>query len=191
MQIITLDFETYYDRSIGYSLKNKNAGLTTEDYICDPRFEEILVSAQIDDEPTEWFSGTLKENDEWLQQFEIHKNALCCQNTRFDGSILAIKHDIYAAFYLDTLAMATPFFKPLMKSLSLGALVEHLGIGVKGDEVVLAEGKRRADFSPYALEAYAKYCMNDTQLTRRLYKKLLGMYDTLPRPSPNGEAWMT
>lgn len=176
MRIVTLDVESYYDRKIGYCLKNKNSGLTTEDYIADPRFQEILISAQIDAGDTEWFSGTHEETDEWLHSLDIPSAALCCQNTRFDGSILAMKHGIFPKFYLDTLAMATPFFKPILKSLSLGSLVEYLGIGTKGDEVIRAEGKRREDFSDYELQAYAEYCMNDTRLTYKLYKHLVKLY---------------
>jgi hypothetical protein len=43
MKIITLDFETYYDRA--YSLSK----LTTEEYIRDEQFEVIGVSVQEDD----------------------------------------------------------------------------------------------------------------------------------------------
>ncbi len=174
--MITLDYETFYDRKQGYSLKNKNVGLSTEDYVADPRFEEILVSAKIDGKPTEWFSGTFEETDAWLHALDIPSAALLCQNTRFDGTILAMKHGIYPKFYLDTLAMATPFFKPLLKSLSLGSLVEYLELGVKGDEVVRAEGKRRCDFTPFELEQYANYCMTDTELTYKLYKHLVRLY---------------
>ena len=176
MRLITLDYETMYDRSTGYCLKQKNKGLTTEDYVADQRFQEILVSAKIDAAPTEWFSGTFKETDAWLRELDIPSAALLCQNTRFDGSILAMKHGIYPKFYLDTLAMATPFFKPILKSLSLGAICEYLGLGTKGDEVIRAEGKRREDFTPYELEQYAIYCMNDTDLTYKLYKHLVKLY---------------
>jgi hypothetical protein len=46
MKIITLDFETYYDRA--YSLSK----LTTEEYIRDEQFEVIGVSVQEDDSTT-------------------------------------------------------------------------------------------------------------------------------------------
>ena len=54
-RIVTLDFETYYDKD--YSLKK----LTTESYIRDERFEVIGVTAKVDDYPTDWFSGTMEE----------------------------------------------------------------------------------------------------------------------------------
>jgi hypothetical protein len=43
MKIITLDFETYYDRAFSLSR------LTTEEYIRDEQFEVIGVSVQEDD----------------------------------------------------------------------------------------------------------------------------------------------
>ena len=52
MDVITLDFETYYDKD--FSLKK----LTTEEYIRDPRFEVIGVGIKINHEATEWAWGT-------------------------------------------------------------------------------------------------------------------------------------
>ncbi len=52
MEIITIDFETYYDKE--YSLSK----MTTEAYIRDPRFEVIGVGVKVNKEPTIWYSGT-------------------------------------------------------------------------------------------------------------------------------------
>jgi hypothetical protein len=62
--MITVDFETYYDKE--YSLSK----MTTEEYIRDDRFEVIGVAVAIDDDPPEWFSGTQKETAAWLNQFD-------------------------------------------------------------------------------------------------------------------------
>ena len=51
MRVVSLDWETYYDTASGYTLKK----MSTEDYVTDPRFEVICVSAQVDDDETEWF----------------------------------------------------------------------------------------------------------------------------------------
>ena len=67
MKIITLDFETYYDRA--YSLSK----LTTEEYIRDEQFEVIGVSVQEDDSSVSsstWFSGTKEETQEYLSRFD-------------------------------------------------------------------------------------------------------------------------
>ena len=51
MQLVTLDFETYYD--VGFSL----SGLTTEEYIKDERFQVIGVSIKLDQSEAKWYTG--------------------------------------------------------------------------------------------------------------------------------------
>lgn len=55
---------------------------------------------------------------------------------------------------------------------SLAALAERYELGQKGDEVIHAKGKRRADFKPDELAQYGRYCINDVQLTYDLLHKL-------------------
>ena len=62
--MITIDFETYYDKD--FSLTK----LTTEEYVNDPQFEVIGVAVKVNDEATEWFSGTMEETGEWLGRFD-------------------------------------------------------------------------------------------------------------------------
>ena len=52
VQIITIDFETYYDKK--YSLSK----LTTEEYINDPQFQVIGVGVKMNNNECQWFSGT-------------------------------------------------------------------------------------------------------------------------------------
>lgn len=168
MDIISLDWESYYDPATKYSLSS----MSTEDYVCDPRFEEILVSAKVNGEPTDWFSGTRSQFTRWLGQFDLPNNALLAQNTRFDGLILAKHHGIIPRFYFDTLAMARRDLKPVCKRLGLKYLCEHLGLPPKGDEVMHVQGMRREDFSHDALQRYAEYCMTDTDLTWQVFNLL-------------------
>jgi hypothetical protein len=51
MDIVTIDFETYYDRD--YSLSK----MTTEAYVRDPRFEVIGVAIKVNEEEVDWYSG--------------------------------------------------------------------------------------------------------------------------------------
>ena len=55
MDLITVDFETYYDKD--FSLRK----MTTESYIRDYRFEVIGVSVKLNNGDTEWASGTHDE----------------------------------------------------------------------------------------------------------------------------------
>jgi DNA polymerase len=106
-----------------------------------------------------------------LEQFDWANSALLCHNTMFDGAILAWRYGIRPAFYLDTLSMARPVTGQTVGG-SLKRLAELFAVGVKGDEVVKAIGKRRKDFTPEEMARYGSYCKNDTQLTTDLFKTL-------------------
>jgi DNA polymerase len=56
---------------------------------------------------------------------------------------------------------------------SLKALVERYGLGAKGTEVVNALGKRRLNFSDEELARYGDYCINDVELTHKLFTILV------------------
>ena len=81
--LITIDFETYYDKE--YSLSK----LTTEEYIRDKKFEVIGVGLKVNDEETEWFSGGREETKEWLSQFDWDNAFVLAHNNMFDGAILS------------------------------------------------------------------------------------------------------
>jgi DNA polymerase len=170
MSLITLDWETYY--ATGFGFKN----LTTEEYIRDKQFEEIGVGIKIDDAPAYWFSGSHEEINKHLTELtDWSESALLCHNTLFDGAILGWRFGIHPAFYLDTLCMARALHG-VDAGGSLGALAERYKIGVKGDEVNNALGKRRADFTPVELARYGEYCKNDVELTYKLFHLMAPNY---------------
>ena len=166
MSFVTLDFETYYAKD--FSLTR----LTTEEYVRSPKFEVIGVSMKIDDDPAMWFSGSHAEIKAWLNQVDWANSALLCHNTQFDGAILSFIFNIVPAYYFDTLCMARAIHG-VDAGGSLKALVERYRLGEKGTEVINALGKRRTDFSKEDLERYATYCINDTELTFKLFNALL------------------
>lgn len=163
--MITVDFETYYDKE--YSLSK----MTTEAYIRDPRFEVIGVSVQRDDEEPQWFSGSMEETADWLAQFDFAKEYVIMHNAVFDGAILAWHFDTYPKYYVDTLSMARPVTGATVGG-SLAKLAQKFMLGEKGTEIVNALGKRRKDFNGGDLYKYGEYCKNDTALTYRLYRVL-------------------
>jgi hypothetical protein len=166
VQILTIDFETYYDR--GYSLSK----LTTEEYVRHPSFEVIGVSVAVDDEPPVWFSGTKKQIKAFLGRYDWQNSAALAHNAMFDMAILNWCFDIRPKRILDTLSMARALDGPDAGN-SLAKLAERHGAGVKGDEVVYAMGKRRLDFSPEHMARYGEYCCNDTALTYKLFLKMV------------------
>jgi DNA polymerase len=163
MQLVTLDFETYYD--VGFSL----SGLTTEEYIKDERFQVIGVSIKIDQSEAKWYTGD--QVKEALDNIDWKNSALLCHNTQFDGAILSFRYNIIPGLYLDTLCMARAIHGVDVGG-SLAFLVEKYNLGRKGTEVVDAKGKRLEDFTSQDLAQYGEYCKNDTELTHKLFQIL-------------------
>jgi len=162
MDLITLDFETYYDNK--YSLKK----LTMEEYIRDPKFQVKGVGIKVNNEKTEWASGSKKEIQKYLQGFDWQNSMVVAHNTLFDGAILNWCYGIDPRVLVDTLCMSRALHG-VATSASLQALAERYGIGEKGTEVVEAEGKRRSDFTEEELSRYGDYCINDVELTYKLF----------------------
>jgi len=166
--IITVDFETYYDREFSLSK------MTTEEYVRDDNFEVIGVGVKVDDAEAEWFSGTYSETMHFLGKFKWSEAFVLAHNTMFDGAILTWKFGIKPMAWLDTLCMARAIDNEV--SNSLAKLADRLGVGQKGNEVIMAMGKRRVNFTPEELAQYGKYCCNDVDLCYNIYNILKQNY---------------
>jgi DNA polymerase I-like protein with 3'-5' exonuclease and polymerase domains len=164
MDIVTIDFETYYDRE--YSLSK----MTTEAYVRDPRFEVIGLSIKVNNYPTDWYSGS--NPGAFLRQLKYDDRAILSHNSAFDAAILSWHFGIKPKLWLDTLSMARGLGHAATTGLSLKALAAYYHLGQKGDEVHNALGKRRADFTPDEMARYGAYCTQDTDLTYALFRKL-------------------
>jgi len=164
--IITVDFETYYDKEFSLSK------LTTEEYVRDDKFEVIGVCVKVDDGETTWLTGTKDELRKLLRQYDWANSFVLAHNTMFDGAILSWHFGITPKGWFDTLCMARAV-NGVDAGGSLKALAERYQIGVKGDEVINALGKRRVDFSEEELARYGTYCRNDVDLTHTLFSILM------------------
>lgn len=166
MNIITLDFETYYDKLFSLSK------MTTEEYIRSPEFETIGVAIKENENETRWFSGSHDEIAEFLGGYDWASSALLAHNAMFDASILNWRFGIKPRAILDTLSMARALHGSEVGN-SLAKLSIYYEIGEKGTEVVDALGKRRSDFDDDAINKYGGYCINDVELTYKLFQKLV------------------
>lgn len=174
MDIYTLDFETFYDKE--YSLSKRD--MTTQRYVDDLRYETIGVAVKKNDEETVWFTGTHEEIRNWLHSFDWRNAFLLAHNALFDATILAWRFGIYPKIILDTLSMARAVHG-VDAGGSLKALAERYELGVKGEEVIHAMGKRRIDFEEDELARYGEYCRNDVELTYALFKKLASRFNKI------------
>ncbi len=160
--ILTIDFETYYDKQFSLSK------LTTEEYVRDERFQTIGVGVKRGDEPAVWFSGSNDETREFLGTFDWKESLCLAHNSMFDAAILSWKYNIRPRGWLDTLSMARAYHGVEVGG-SLAKLSEYYELGEKGTEVVKALGKRREDFTTEELAQYGEYCKNDVELTYKLF----------------------
>ena len=166
MDLITVDFETFYGSDFSLSK------ITTEEYVRSDLFEVIGVAVKVNNQETEWASGTHEQIKQWLQSnFEWERSFVLAHNTLFDGAILSWRFDINPRGWLDTLCMGRALHGVEVGG-SLKALTERYGLGEKGTEVINAIGKRRLNFTTEELARYGDYCINDVELTYKLFNIL-------------------
>jgi DNA polymerase len=166
MNILTLDFETYYSRE--FSLTK----MTTEEYVRSDYFEVIGVSVKENDNDAVWFSGSHEEVANFLCGYDWSNSFALAHNAMFDSAILSWRFDIKPRAWLDTLSMARAT-DGLEVGNSLSKIVERYSLGRKGTEINDALGKRRQDFSINELASYGSYCSNDVELTYKLFHVLV------------------
>lgn len=172
MNIVTLDFETYYD------VKCSLTKLTIMEYVKHPMFKVWGVGVQVNDEQPGWFA---EEDVEWiLDDIDWDDSILVCHNTLFDGYILnhTYKHlGVKPTIYADTAAMARGLWPG--QSAALKNVVErcfpndpHMR---KGEELVKAKGIY--DLPPDIENEIANYCVQDVNLTRAIHDEMLRFYN--------------
>ena len=166
MNILTIDFETFYSRD--FSLTKS----TTEEYVRSDLFQTIGVSVKENDGEAKWFSGTHEEILDFLSNYKWSSSFALAHNAMFDSAILSWRFNIFPMAWLDTLSMARAT-DGLEAGNSLAKLAVRYNLGRKGTEVVEALNKRREDFSKHDLSSYGGYCNNDVELTYALFHVLV------------------
>ncbi len=169
MDIWTVDFETYYDKE--YTLGK----MSMEEYVCDERFELMMVGVKKNAEPSRVFSfATLAEYRRLFQSMRLRGSAMLCHNTQFDGLILAILFGLVPKLLLDSLGMAQALLKPAQRSISLANCLKSLDLGVqKGTYVGNMMGRRLSSLTATELVKYAEYCRDDCDGEYALFQHLV------------------
>jgi DNA polymerase len=172
MSILYIDFETYYAKDFGFKSH------TTEEYIRGSRFEVIGVAVKRDTEETRWFSGTRSSIAQFLSGYDFAGSVVVAHNAKFDVAILSWVFGIVPLKIVDTLSMSRALHTIEVGG-SLAALSEYYSLGIKGTEVLTAINKRRLDFTPTELAQYGAYCIQDVELTAKLFAKLVTDFPTV------------
>ena len=163
MDIITLDFETYW--SDDYTLKK----LTTEEYVRDPRFHAHMVGLKVNDKPSRVVRAEALRTPAVAKL--LRENAVLCQKAHFDALILSHHYDIRPAFILDTLSMAQAIW-PHDKSHSLENMSKKLGLPEK-QSWKLQSTKNVLRLDQQLFDYTAPYCGGDCDNTKSIFNYLV------------------
>lgn len=155
-QIISFDFETYYDT--GCSLSS----LSYTDYIFHHDFK-VHGAAYVTENGCGWLSH--EEVPGFLEKHKEH--IFLFQNAQFDVSVMLFIYNFMPVFILDTLLMARLKDGFLLDHLDLGTLAEAYSVGSKGDAIEKFKGIRHLEGD--LLESVKEYAINDAHITRSIY----------------------
>lgn len=148
--------------------------MSTEEYVCDPRFQIIMVGLKVNGNPATWHScRSTRGYDTVLDAVNLRGNAVLAHNTMFDGLILDHHFGMTPPMLLDTLGMAQALLKPYHRSISLASCLKNLDLGVqKGTYVSNMMGRRLESLTPAELAAYGQYCVDDCEGEYALFQHL-------------------
>ena len=167
MQLLTIDFETYYD--VDYSLDK----LTTEQYVRNPLFEVIGVGVSIPSGLRHWM-----EERQWrvfAASLDWSQYGVLCQHAHFDGLIMSHHYRALPGMWLDTLSMARALYQTDTR-LGLEQLMQFLGVGKKGTYYLNMKGKRRSEMTMAQWLEYGDYCLNDCTGTEGVFSRMLPLF---------------
>jgi hypothetical protein len=164
-QIITIDFETYWDTKEGYTLTK----MTTEEYIRDPRFKAFgaCIHEYGSDKPTQWYRGD--ELPRILACYPQSTTAVLAHNAQFDISILEWVYDWHPSFVFDSLSMARAL-RGVEVGNSLMKLANDFGLPPKGTAVYNTNGYE--NLTPAMEKELADYCAHDVYLCEQIFTRL-------------------
>jgi hypothetical protein len=163
MNVITLDFETYYDQDFTLSK------LTTEEYVRDARFEVHGCAIAPDGTVPLWWTGS--ELKAFLNDIDWSNTACLCHHAQFDGLILSHVYGIKPKFWLDTLSMGRLLLGTHL-SVSLASLAQHFNLAPKTVPYDLFRGRHWHELSPNVQQMVADGACHDVQITWDLFQRL-------------------
>ena len=163
MQIITLDFETFF--SADYTLKK----MTTEAYIRDPRFATLCCGVREHDNLRACYDAA--EFAAWAKSQDWSAIGVVAHHAHFDGLILAHHYGVKPAFWFDTLSMAR-MVHGADGGNSLGALAARYKLDEKSVPYDLFRGKTWAELGVQGQMSLSDGCLHDVELTWEIFKRL-------------------
>jgi len=159
---IFTDFETFYSKE--YSLKR----MSTQEYIYDPQFKVHGVGLAAGKNKPVWV--TAANVRQWLEKI-IPGNVVVCHNATFDYAILEWHYGVRPKLIIDTVSLSRALIGERLRSHSLDSIANYLLKEEKGGYLATTMGYR--DLSPDQERQLAAYCLQDVELCRKIFYKLI------------------
>lgn len=172
MKLITLDFETYWD--VNHTLSK----MSPIEYVMHPETELISCAIKTGKRSSYVVFGE-DEIARALADEPIEDSLVIAHNmSMFDSMIVAWRLKLKPRMWGCTLAMSRYFHGNTIGG-RLATLVQHYGIGVKNNQVLIqTKGKHLKDFTPQERADMEVYNRDDTD---QCYDLFLRMYPHMPR----------
>lgn len=164
LQLVTLDFETYYSKD--YTLSGK---MNTSEYVRDEQFKAHGVSIKVGDGPTIWYRD--RDVEAALRAIDWENTAVIGHNMAFDGFIMSHHYDILPAFYIDTLSMARGVLGHSTYH-NLDTIAKMLGLEGKVKAGALVNTRGKYNLTDQEMEDLGEYALDDVDDTFEIFHRL-------------------
>jgi len=163
MNILTLDFETYYDDL--FTLKK----MTTEAYVRDARFSALMLAYRLPNGEKGWVP---QENiPAFLSQFDWATTAVLCHHAQFDGLVLSHHYGVKPSFWFDTIPLARAQLGNHIGA-SLESLAKHYGLEAKTVPYGMFKGRQWVNLDANERALLGAGAVHDCELTWDIFTKL-------------------
>lgn len=168
--VVTIDFETFFDPQDKYSLSAK--GTTPWSYCRDPRFHVQMLGVMDNGAPDTYQYATDKTTDgirALLLRLEARNVVLVAHNMRFDGLVIrALLGRPYKGPLHCTLSMAKTLYPHTLSRYNLHAVSQYLGLSGK-IEGVLDTARGIKVMGPELEAAMLEYMEQDVVMCDSIY----------------------
>ena len=169
-EVVTCDFETYYDSK--YSLRAKV--YNTSSYIMDPQFQIHCCAIKIGTKKSKCYWGR-EAVEKALKAIDWTKHDLLAHNNFFDGAIAKWHLGIKPRRRFCTVQMTRGLHSDMSKA-SLDAICKFYGIGGKISGLEDVKGTRTEDIPKDKATRLMEYCNNDNEKCFEVFKKQIAVY---------------
>lgn len=168
-EVVTIDFETYYDSK--YSLRAKQ--YNTSSYIMDEKFQIHCCAIKIGKKPSKCYWGD--EAVKKLQAIDWSKYDLLAHNNFFDGFIASMRLGIKPRRRFCTVQMTRGLHSDMSKA-SLDDICNFYGIGGKISGLEDVKGLRTEEITGEKRKNLMEYCNNDNEKCFEVFCKQIAVY---------------